>query len=140
MHNLIGITTFLDDVTFVSVGLYKSLITGKTFSNSKNFLTVYISLNSRSYYYGIYTVRMLNHFQQNMKYECISKLRRGNARYKFVWPKIILDYNPETKRSHHKSNRNTPCTNSKFDRMIYIYSERGPFAYDGIRQANFVQL
>lgn len=34
-----------------------------------------------------------------MKYECISKLRSGVPRYKFVCPKMIWEYNPETKKS-----------------------------------------
>ena len=59
-----------------------------------------------------------------MKYECISKLRSGVPRYKFVCPKMIWDYNPETQKSHRKCTCDSPCTNSKCGRMIYIYPEK----------------
>lgn len=64
-----------------------------------------------------------------MKYECISKLRSGVPRYKFVCPKMIWDYNPKTKRAHRKCICDNPCTDSKCGRMIYIDPEKNLRAY-----------
>lgn len=66
-----------------------------------------------------------------MKYECISKLRSGVPRYKFVCRKMIWKYNPETKKSGRKCTCDNPCTNSKSGRMIYVYPEKNLRAYSG---------
>ena len=55
----------------------------------------------------------------------------GVPRYKFVCPKMIWDYNPETQKSHRKCTCDSPCTNSKCGRMIYIYPEKDLRAYPG---------
>ena len=139
LHPLINPKTFLGDSAFDSVVLYKALLTGDTFGCSKHFESAYIPLNSRSQLKnvdceinenGIPCCPINNNLP--MKYECISKLRNGIPRYKFVCPKMIWDYNPETRRSHRKCTCDNPCTASKCGRMIYIYPEKDLRAYPGV--------
>lgn len=137
-HPLINPKTFLGDAAFDSVGLYKSLLTGDTFGGDKHFKAAYIPLNSRSHLENVdYKINedgipcCPKDETLPMKYECISKLRSGVPRYKFVCPKMIWDYNPETQKSHRKCTCDSPCTNSKCGRMIYIYPEKDLRAYPG---------
>lgn len=135
-HPLINPKTFLGDAAFDSVALYKSLLTGDSFGSNKHFSAAYIPMNLKS--------QLQNadcKINQNgipccpkdetvpMKYECISKLKKGIPRYKFVCPKMLWEYNPETQRSHRKCTCENPCTTSKCGRMIYIYPEKDLRAY-----------
>lgn len=143
LHPFIHPNTFLGDSAFDSVGLYKQLLTGTTFSfdnpsKERHFLKAYIPLNQRSHLeskdYQINADGIPCCPKDNtlpMKYECISKLRSGVDRFKFVCPKMIWDYNPSTKRSHRKCCCENPCTDSKCGRMIYIYPEKDLRAYPG---------
>ena len=135
-HSLIQPKTFLGDAAFDSVGLYKSLTTGDTFGENKHFSSAYISLNSKSQLENVdYKINedgitcCPKDEAVQMKYECVSKLHSGVSRYKFVCPKMIWKYNPETKQSHRKCTCNNHCTDSKSGRMIYVYPEKDLRAY-----------
>lgn len=142
-HPLINPTTFLGDAAFDSVGLYKSLLTGDTFGTlsdgtGKHFSSAYIPLNSRSHLEN-------KDYKLNedgipccpkdqslaMKPEGTSSLRNGVIRYKFVCPKMIWKYDSSTKKTHRECICDTPCTDSKCGRMIYIYPEKDLRAYPG---------
>lgn len=47
-HLLINLKTFPSDAAFNTVELYKSLLTGNTFSDNKHFSKAYIPLNART--------------------------------------------------------------------------------------------
>ena len=66
-----------------------------------------------------------------MKSEGITTTKAGIKKYKFVCPKMIWDYNPQTQRAHRKCTCENPCTDSKCGRMIYIYPEQDLRAYPG---------
>ena len=95
-HPRFNPTTFLGDAAFNTIGLYKSLFTSNTFGKDRHFQKAYIPFNARS---GLensdYTINekgipcCLHDDSLPMKYECISELRSGVARFKFVCPKII---------------------------------------------------
>lgn len=126
-HPLINPKNFLGDAAFDSVGLYKALLSGDTFGKDKHFSSAYIPLNPRAHLENIdYKINedgipgCPKDETLPMKYECISKFRSGVSRYRFMCPKMIWDYNSETKRSHRKCTCDSPCTDSKCGRMIYI--------------------
>ena len=137
-HPLINPKTFLGDAAFDSIGLYKALLTGDTFGENKHFSSAYIPLNSRSMFQNVDCKINENGIPCcpkdetfPMKYEGISKQSNGILKYKFVCPRMIWDYNPETKRAHRKCTCDNPCTDSKCGRMIYIYPEKDLRAYPG---------
>lgn len=57
--------------------------------------------------------------------------KSGIKKYKFVYPKMVWDYKPQTQRTHRKCTCESPCTASKCGRMFYIYPEQNPRAYPG---------
>jgi hypothetical protein len=137
-HPMIDPKTFLGDAAFDSVGLYKALLTGDTFGSDKHFSSAYIPLNSRSHLENMdYEINengipcCPKNSSLEMKPEGISKLRSGVARYKFVCPKMIWEYDPKTQKAHRKCTCDNPCTASKCGRMIYIYPEKDLRAYPG---------
>jgi hypothetical protein len=137
-HPMIDSKTFLGDAAFDSVGLYKALLTGDTFGSDKHFSSAYIPLNSRSHLENMdYEINengipcCPKNSSLEMKPEGISKLRSGVARYKFVCPKMIWEYDPKTQKAHRKCTCDNPCTASKCGRMIYIYPEKDLRAYPG---------
>ena len=137
-HPLINPKTFLGDAAFDTAELYKSLLTGNTFGDDKHFSKAYIPLNARS---GLenqdYTINengipcCPNDPSLPMKYECISKLRSGVARFKFVCPKMIWAYDRSTQKAHRQCCCENPCTTSRCGRMVYIYPEKDLRAYPG---------
>ena len=137
-HPLINPKTFLGDAAFDTVELYKSLLTGNTFTNGKHFSKAYIPLNARS---GLenqdYTINengipcCPNDPLLPMKYECTSKLRSGVTRFKFVCPKMIWAYDKSTQKAHRQCCCENPCTTSRCGRMVYIYPEKDLRAYPG---------
>jgi hypothetical protein len=138
-HPLIHPKAFLGDAAFDSVGIYKSLLTGDTFGSDKHFSSAYIPLNSRSHLEN--TDYQINEngipccpkdSSLVMKPEGTSKLRSGVVRYKFVCPKMIWEYNSQTKKAHRKCTCDNPCTDSKCGRMIYTYPEKNLRAYPGV--------
>lgn len=143
-HPLINPTTFLGDAAFDSVGLYKSLLTGDTFGllsngTGKHFSSAYIPLNSRSHLENKdYTLNKdgipccPKDESLVMKSEGKSSLRSGVTRYKFVCPKMIWKYDSSTKKAHRECTCQSPCTNSKCGRMIYVYPEKNLRAYPGV--------
>lgn len=137
-HPLINPKIFLGDAAFDSVGLYKSLLTGNTFGSDRHFSSAYIPLNSRSHLENADYTTNENGIPccpkdslLEMKPEGTSKLRSGVTRYKFVCPKMIWEYNSQTKKAHRKCTCENPCTNSKCGRMVYIYPEKNLRAYPG---------
>lgn len=66
-----------------------------------------------------------------MKSEGTLSTKAGIKKYKFVCPKMIWDYNPQIQRAHRKCICETPCTDSKCGRMIYIYPEQDLRTYTG---------
>jgi hypothetical protein len=137
-HPMTDPKTFLGDAAFDSVGLYKALLTGDTFGSDKHFSSAYIPLNSRSHLENMdYEINengipcCPKNSSLEMKPEGISKLRSGVARYKFVCPKMIWEYDPKTQKAHRKCTCDNPCTASKCGRMIYIYPEKDLRAYPG---------
>jgi hypothetical protein len=143
LHPLINPKTFLGDSAFDSVGLYKSLLSGPTFGldadgDRRHFSKAYIPLNSRSHLENMnYKINddgipcCPHNETLPMKYECISKLRSGVERYKFVCPKMIWAYDKSSQRAHRQCLCENPCTDSKCGRMIYIYPEKDFRAYPG---------
>ena len=138
-HPLINPKTFLGDAAFDSVGLYKELLSGDTFGDNKHFSKAFIPLNSRSHLENIdYTINedgipcCPHDASLPMKYECISKLRSGVTRYKFVCPKMKWIYDKSSKKAHRECCCKNPCTPSKCGRMIYIYPEKDLRAYPGV--------
>lgn len=135
-HPLINPKTFLGDAAFDSIDIYKTLLSGGSF-NSQHFEKAYIPLNSRSSIKSEYTVNedgipcCPNDDNLPMKSEGILITKNGIKKYKFVCPKMIWDYNPQTQRAHRKCTCENPCTDSKCGRMIYIYPEQNLRAYPG---------
>jgi hypothetical protein len=138
-HPLINPKTFLGDAAFDSVGIYKSLLTGDTFGSDKHFSSAYIPLNSRSHLENTdYEINengipcCPKNPSLEMKPEGTSKLSSGVVRYKFVCPKMIWEYNSQTRKAHRKCTCDNPCTGSKCGRMIYTYPEKNLRAYPGV--------
>lgn len=135
-HPLINPKTFLGDAAFDSIDIYKTLLSGGSFNN-QHFEKAYIPLNSRSSIKSEYTVNedgipcCPNDDNLPMKSEGILITKNGIKKYKFVCPKMIWDYNPQTQRAHRKCTCENPCTDSKCGRMIYIYPEQNLRAYPG---------
>lgn len=97
-HPLINPKTFLGDAAFDTVGLFKFLLTGDAFGKNRHFQKAYIPLSSRSglenpdYTLNENGIPCCPHDDSlPMKYECISKLRSGVARFKFVCPNNDMD-------------------------------------------------
>jgi hypothetical protein len=138
-HPLIDPKTFLGDAAFDSASVYKALLTGDTFGSEKHFSSAYIPLNSRSHLENPDYEINENGIpccpkdpSLEMKPEGTSKRHNGIVRYKFVCPKMIWEYNPETQRAHRKCACDHPCTGSRCGRMIYIYPEKDLRAYPGV--------
>jgi hypothetical protein len=138
-HPLIDPKTFLGDAAFDSAIIYKALLTGDTFGSDKHFSSAYIPLNSRSHLENPDYEINENGIpccpkdpSLELKPEGTSKRRNGIVRYKFVCPKMIWEYNPETQRAHRKCACDHPCTGSRCGRMIYIYPEKDLRAYPGV--------
>jgi hypothetical protein len=138
-HPLINPKTFLGDAAFDSAAIYKALLTGDTFGSEKHFSSAYIPLNSRAHLENAdYEINengipcCPKDSSLAMKPEGITTTRAGIKKYKFVCPKMIWEYNPETQKSHRKCTCDHPCTDSKCGRMIYIYPEKDLRAYPGV--------
>ena len=138
-HPVINPKTFLGDAAFDTMELYKELLTGDTFGNSRHFQKVYIPLNTRSglenpdYIINADGIPCCPHDETlPMKSEGISKLRSGVTRYKFVCPKIKWEKNPETGKYIRVCHCDNPCTTSSCGRMVYIYPEKNLRAYPGM--------
>ena len=144
-HPLINPKTFLGDAAFDSAYIYRELLIGGSFGtdpsgDNLHFSKAYIPLNSRS---GLSKECNCpinengipccpNNPDLEMKPEGKLLTKSGVEKYKFVCPKMIWDYNPETKRAHRKCICETPCTSSKCGRMFYIYPEQNLRAYPGV--------
>lgn len=137
-HPLINPKTFLGDAAFDSVNIYEQLLAGDTFGKERHFSTAYIPLNERS--------KLKNpDFSINedgipccpkdsnlpMKPEGTAKTKAGLTRFKFVCPKTSWVYDPTTQKSHRKCNCESPCTDSKCGRMVYIQQQSNLRAYPG---------
>lgn len=135
-HPLINPKIFLGDAAFDSARIYKTLLTGNAFHNS-HFSKAYIPLNGRSKLKSEYLINengipcCPNDSSLPMKSEGVLTTKSGIQKYKFVCPKMIWDYNPETQRSHRKCTCQNPCTDSHCGRMIYIYPEQDLRGYPG---------
>jgi hypothetical protein len=138
-HPLITPKVFLGDAAFDSGLLYKDLLSGDTFGNSKHFSKAYIPLNSRSGIknpnckvnpYGIPCCP--NDDTLPMKSEGSATRKNGLVRYKFVCPKIKYVYDKTTKKTHRECMCENPCTSSSCGRMIYVYPEKDLRAYPGV--------
>ncbi|MBE5923242.1 MAG: transposase [Lachnospiraceae bacterium] len=138
-HPLINPKTFLGDAAFDAVELYKLLLTGDTFGSNKHFSKAYIPLNARS---GLknqdYTINedgipcCPHDSSLPMKPEgSKSNLRSGIPTFKFVCPKMKWVYDKTTQKAHRQCFCETPCTDSKCGRMVYIYPEKDLRAYPG---------
>lgn len=66
-----------------------------------------------------------------MKSEGTTTTKAGIKKYKFGCPKIIWEYDSQTKHAHRKCTCEDSCTNSKCGRMIYVYPEQDLIAYPG---------
>lgn len=143
-HPLINPKTFLGDAAFDSIDIYKKLLNGDSFGNHddgtcKTFQSAYIPLNSRSKLStececpinenGIPCCPKNPSLEMKPEGKLITK--SGIKKYKFVCPKMVWDYTPQTQRSHRKCTCENPCTTSKCGRMFYIYPEQNLRAYPG---------
>jgi hypothetical protein len=138
-HPLINPKTFLGDAAFDSAAIYKALLTGDTFGSEKHFSSAYIPLNSRAHLENAdYEINengipcCPKDSSLAMKPEGITTTRAGIKKCKFVCPKMIWEYDPETQKAHRKCTCDHPCTDSKCGRMIYIYPEKDLRAYPGV--------
>jgi hypothetical protein len=138
-HPLFNPKTFLGDAAFDSAAVYKALLIGDTFGSKKHFSSAYIPLNSRAHLENAdYEINengipcCPKDSSLAMKPEGITTTKAGIKKYKFVCPKMIWEYNPETQKSHRKCTCDHPCTDSKCGRMIYIYPEKDLRAYPGV--------
>ena len=61
-----------------------------------------------------------------------SNLRSGLPTFKFVFLKMNLVYNPDTRRSFWQCSCDNPCTSSKCGRMVFIYLGKNLCAYPGV--------
>lgn len=138
-HPLINPKTFLGDAAFDTVELYKFLLTGNTFGDSRHFSKAYIPLNARS---GLenqdYTLNAdgipccpLDPSLPMKSEGSKSNLRSGIPTLKFVCPKMKWSYNKTTGKCHRECFCDNPCTSSRCGRMVYIYPERNLRAYPG---------
>ena len=138
-HPLINPKTFLGDVAFDAVQLYKDLLTGDTFGNGRHFERAYIPLNARAHLENTdYTVNengipcCPHDAALPMKPEgSKSNLRCGLKTFKFVCPKMQWVYDKPTGKTHRVCSCDNPCTDSKCGRMVYIYPEKNLRAYPG---------
>jgi hypothetical protein len=143
-HPLINPKTFLGDAAFDSTLIYKELLNGGSLGidesgKLKHFEKAYIPLNSRSSLSKESDCPINENGipccpkdpKSEMKSEGKTMTKSGIIKYKFVCPKMIWDYNPETQRAHRKCTCENPCTSSKCGRMYYIYPEQNLRAYPG---------
>ena len=143
-HPLINPKTFLGDAAFDSLDIYTKLLNGGSFGihddgTYKAFQSAYIPLNPRSNLSsececpinenGIPCCPKNSSLEMKPEGKLITK--SGIKKYKFVCPKMVWDYNPQTQRAHRKCTCESPCTASKCGRMFYIYPEQNPRAYPG---------
>lgn len=66
-----------------------------------------------------------------MKPEGTAKSKAGLTRFKFVCPKTSWVYDPTTRKAHRACNCESPCTDSKCGRMVYIQQQSNLRAYPG---------
>jgi len=138
-HPLINPKVFLGDAAFDTVHLYKELLTGDTFGESRHFSSTYIPLNARAHLEHVdYIINehgipcCPQDSSLPMKPEgSKSNLRSGLPTFKFVCPKMEWVYDKTTQKSHRECHCDNPCTSSKCGRMIYIYPEKNLRAYPG---------
>ena len=108
LPDLINPKTFLGDAAFDTVELYKFLLTGNTFGDSRHFSKAYIPLNARS---GLenqdYTLNAdgipccpLDPSLPMKSEGSKSNLRSGIPTLKFVCPKMKWSYNKTTGKCH----------------------------------------
>ena len=138
-HPLINPKTFLGDAAFDSVSIYEQLLSGDTFGTGRQFSAAYIPLNERSKLKnpdftinedGIPCCPKDNKLP--MKPEGTAKTKAGLTRFKFVCPKTQWVYDSSTKKAHRECKCNSPCTNSKCGRMVYIQQQSDLRAYPGV--------
>ncbi|MBQ9305805.1 MAG: hypothetical protein IJ208_22245 [Butyrivibrio sp.] len=138
-HPLINPKAFLGDAAFDSVSIYDQLLSGDTFGTGRKFSAAYIPLNERS--------KLKNpDFTLNqdgipccpkdsnlpMRSEGTAKTKAGLTRFKFVCPKTQWIYDSSTKKVHRECKCDSPCTNSKCGRMVYIQQQSDLRAYPGV--------
>jgi len=135
-HPLINPKVFLGDAAFDSAYIYNNLLLEDIFNNH-HFSKAYIPLNKRASLKSEYITNengipcCPKDPSLEMIPEGTSTRPNGIKRYKFVCPKMIWDYNPQTQRAHRKCTCESPCTDSKCGRMIYVYPEQDLRAYPG---------
>jgi len=136
-HPLISPKTFLGDAAFDTVQLYKALLTGDTFGDSRHFSQAYIPLNARSHLENVdYTIN--EHgipccpHDDSLPMKPEGTKMRGNVKtFKFVCPKVKWIYDKHTQKVHRECQCENSCTSSKCGRMVYIYPEKDLRAYPG---------
>ena len=111
--------TFLGDTAFDIIGLYKSFLTGDTFGKDRDFRKAYIPFNARpgfenpDYAINENGIPCCPHDDSLfMKYECISKLKSGVARFKLVCSKMIWVYDKSFSQFYRQCCCENPCTTS----------------------------
>ena len=137
-HQMINPKTFLGDAAFDSAAIYKELLSGNTFGESRHFSKAYIPLNLRSglenndYTINADGIPCCPHDDSlPMRSEGTVKLKSGITKFKFVCPKMKWVYDKSTQKAHRQCFCENPCTDSKCGRMVYIYPEKDLRAYPG---------
>ena len=137
-HQMINPKTFLGDAAFDSAAIYKELLSGNTFGESRHFSKAYIPLNLRSglenndYTINADGIPCCPHDDSlPMQSEGTVKLKSGITKFKFVCPKMKWVYDKSTQKAHRQCFCENPCTDSKCGRMVYIYPEKDLRAYPG---------
>jgi hypothetical protein len=132
-HPLIKPKTFLGDVAFDSIEIYRYLLQEKKFK--KAYIPLKTKLASKESDCPLNEDGIPccpNNHSLPMKREgSKTHLRSGIPTIKFICPKIKWVYTKETKKSKRVTLCENPCTNSSCGRMFYIYPEKNLRAYPG---------
>lgn len=127
-HPLINPNGFLGNAAFDTIQLYKSLLTGDILNNGRHFEYAYIPLNTRVHLENIdYTINenSIPCCPHPNSFPMKPAKSKSNLRIlKFVCSKMQWVYDTSTQKSHRERFCDNPCTNSKCERMVYIYPKK----------------
>ena len=137
-HPLIELKTFLGDVAFDTIEIYKSLFEDIGFRKTFIPLWVKLSMEGTDYTVNENGIPCCPHDSSlPMKREgSRSHLRSKLPTMKFVCPKMKWEYNPADKSKRRVCRCDNPCTTSSCGQMIYIYPEKNLRAYPGVERGS----
>ena len=137
-HPLINPKTFLGDVAFDTIAIYKALFDDLGFKKAFIPLHVKLSMEENGCTFTENGILCCPHDptlpikREGSKSHLKSKL----PTMKFVCPKMKWGYNRETKNKRHVCHYEKPCTTSSCGRMIYFYPEKNLRVYPGVERGS----